>query len=239
MTEDDYKASFFFPKIKKYKFGSDEFRRYFRTDFINHDSGFEFMRMKNGYLYACICLTPILMIILYLAASISIYHPYFIGLIPIYFLVANLAEYLIHRYPMHHKYGKYNAIYAHMTIHHNFYNNEHFYYETHKDFMAVLLPWYTFLVLSLIISVVSTMIYAATGLDNALFFALCMYGYYLLYEGLHFTYHARPESWIKKIPMIDYLSRSHLRHHRYDIMSKYNFNITFPVFDKIFGTYYS
>ena len=64
------------------------------------------------------------------------------------------------------------------------------------------------------------------------------YSYYLLYEALHFSYHTRAGGLLKRIPFVDYLSRGHLYHHRIGLMSRYNFNITFPIFDKIFRTQY-
>lgn len=67
-------------------------------------------------------------------------------------------------------------------------------------------------------------------------FALVAYAYYLLYEVLHAAYHSPPDSFIKKLPMVSTLATTHLNHHRSGNMAKWNFNITFPIFDRVFGT---
>ena len=45
-----------FTQFKRYRFGSDEFRAYFRSGFVPGDAGWEYLRMHNGYAYAVLCL---------------------------------------------------------------------------------------------------------------------------------------------------------------------------------------
>jgi sterol desaturase/sphingolipid hydroxylase (fatty acid hydroxylase superfamily) len=60
--------------------------------------------------------------------------------------------------------------------------------------------------------------------------------YFLTYEALHFAYHLHPESWVGRLPLMDVLRRHHTRHHDPKLMGLYNFNITFPICDRVFGT---
>jgi len=50
---------------------------------------------------------------------------------------------------------------------------------------------------------------------------------YLYFPDTHFIYH---------IPSLKFLRRLHFQHHDIKEMDKYNFNITYPVFDVVFGT---
>ena len=75
--------------------------------------------------------------------------------------------------------------------------------------------------------------------DNvALLFVITAVAYFLNYELLHFAYHAAPESWLSRLPLMERLRRLHTLHHRPSLMQRCNFNITYPVGDVLFGTLY-
>lgn len=211
------------------KFGSTEYRNFFR----NHLAG-----KLNGNLYVLINFLVLVSIIVTLAMSIPKYEPYFLLLLPGYFLFTNGLEYVLHRYPMHHKTPGFMVVYEHVTIHHNFYANRDFYFEEPRDYYAAVLPFYIFIGLTVVIAGVSGLIYLGFGLSNALFFALVAYCYYLTYEVLHFSYHMPADSLVKKLPFINGLSRAHILHHQTQLMAHYNFNITFPIFDWLLKTSY-
>lgn len=208
-------------------FGSAQYRQHFREQVTGR---------IPGPAYALLVLVLLVVIITALALLIPKYEPYFLVLLPAYFLFVNWLEYLLHRYPMHRKTRGMEVVYEHVTIHHNFYANEYFYFEEPRDYYAAILPWYIFIGLTVVIAAVSGMIYLFFGMSNALFFALVAYSYYLLYEILHFSYHTSEKSWVKKLPFINHLARRHIVHHRTSAMAHYNFNITFPIFDRVYGT---
>jgi sterol desaturase/sphingolipid hydroxylase (fatty acid hydroxylase superfamily) len=60
--------------------------------------------------------------------------------------------------------------------------------------------------------------------------------YYLNYEWLHLAYHLPKTHFIYSIPALKFLRQLHFQHHDIQEMDKYNFNITYPVFDLLFGT---
>ena len=210
-------------------FGSAAYRSFFR----NHLAG-----KMNGNLYVLANLSLLVVIIAALALAIPKYEPYFLLLLPGYFMFVNGVEYVLHRFPMHHKTAGFMVVYEHVTTHHNFYANKDFYFEEPRDYYAAVLPYYIFIGLTVVIGSVSGAIYLAFGLGNALFFALVAYSYYLTYELLHFTYHMPADSFMKKLPFINGLSRAHVLHHQTRLMAHYNFNITFPIYDKLLGTSY-
>jgi sterol desaturase/sphingolipid hydroxylase (fatty acid hydroxylase superfamily) len=62
--------------------------------------------------------------------------------------------------------------------------------------------------------------------------------YYLNYELFHFSYHVDPQSRLGRLPLIRRLRRNHVQHHDKALMTRYNFNITYPICDRLFGTLY-
>lgn len=213
----------------KHGFGSAEFRNHFRENLVGD---------RHGRAYAAASFILISAITLTIAFAIPEYSVRFLWLFPIYFFIANLAEYLMHRFPMHHKMPGAGMIYEHVTVHHNFYTDEAYFYEDPRDFYAVILPIHVFCALTVVIWLVTGLIYLISGTSDALFFALVGYGYYLVYELCHFSYHASETSLVKKLPLVRKLSLLHRAHHRTKLMAHYNFNITFPICDRIFKTLY-
>ncbi len=62
--------------------------------------------------------------------------------------------------------------------------------------------------------------------------------YYLNYELFHFSYHVDPGSRLGRLPIIRHLRRHHVLHHNQALMTRCNFNITYPICDRLFGTLY-
>lgn len=59
---------------------------------------------------------------------------------------------------------------------------------------------------------------------------------YLFYEVMHFSYHLPDGSLVEKIPVWRELRQLHNLHHRRNIMTEKNFNITLPIFDYLLKT---
>jgi hypothetical protein len=108
---------------------------------------------------------------------------------------------------MHHKKQGMNTVYEHVTIHHNFFSNENYFYKEPRDYYAVLLPSYVFLGFLILISTVGFGIAKFAGHNEAWFFALIAFIYYWLYEVMHFAYHSRSE-YFKFLPAIDVCSQA-------------------------------
>jgi hypothetical protein len=160
--------------------------------------------------------------------------------IPLTFVYANLSEYLGHRGPMHHRSRLLSAVFQRHTIeHHAFFTNEMMNYDSNQDFKAVLFPP---ILLGFFIGVfalpVGTALYFLVSPNVAYLFVLTSMLYFLNYELLHFAYHMNPQTWIGRLPFMDRLRRHHTYHHNRHLMTRYNFNITYPLCDYAFGTLY-
>lgn len=158
--------------------------------------------------------------------------------LPLAFVYANLAEYLGHRYPMHHRVRGLGLIYKrHSKQHHRFFTDTAMLLDGPRDLRAVLFPpllvtfffggfglpaWW---LLAWLASANVAWLFIATGI-----------AYFLNYEVLHLAYHLPPDHWLARLGLIRRLRWLHQRHHDPRLMASCNFNISYPLCDWLFGT---
>ena len=160
--------------------------------------------------------------------------------IPITLLYANLAEYIGHGGPMHRR-NRYAPIIfdGHTGIHHRFFTEEAFAYDSPRDWHALLLPPYLIVFfLGLFAAPVAALLYFAVSPNVAYLTVASALGYFVSYEWMHFCYHAPEDSLLLRSPFMRQLRQHHMTHHNPRLMTRYNFNITFPIFDWVFRTTY-
>ena len=160
--------------------------------------------------------------------------------IPLTFLFANLCEYLAHRRPMHNKTRFLGPIFTRHTIeHHSFFTHEAATYDTTQDFKAILFPPIMLLVFNGGVALpVGALLYFLISPNVSFLFVLTAILYFLNYELLHLAYHMDPHTWVGRLAFVVRLRRHHIRHHDTRLMTRYNFNITYPICDYLFGTIY-
>jgi len=158
--------------------------------------------------------------------------------VPLVFIYANLVEYLGHRGPMHHPVRGLRLIYRRHTLqHHRFFNDREMSFENSRDFKAVLFPPVMILFFIGAMGLPMWLLLYLLASENVAWLSVATaVAYYLNYEWLHFAYHCEPSSRIGRIPGVGLLRRLHLRHHDPRLMTRYNFNITYPVGDWLFRT---
>ena len=160
--------------------------------------------------------------------------------IPIVFLYANLSEYLGHKGPMHHPTRFLRLLYNRHTLeHHSFFTPDATTIESAKDFKAIMFPPVMLLFFFGCFALpVGVLVYFLLSPNVAYLFVITSTLYFLNYELLHLAYHLDPEGFIARLPFMKTLRRHHTLHHDQRLMSKYNFNITYPICDFLFGTVY-
>jgi hypothetical protein len=159
--------------------------------------------------------------------------------IPIAFVLANIVEYLAHRFVMHHPRPGLRIVYERQTVtHHHFYTHDAMAAESTRDFHMVLFPpVLLFFFLGLIDAPLATLVYLGLGLNVAKLFVAVTVGYYFAYECFHTIYHLPDGHWAPRLPGMRTLAKLHTSHHALAQMGFYNFNITIPLGDAIFRTY--
>ena len=160
--------------------------------------------------------------------------------VPLTFLYCNLAEYLGHRGPMHHRTRFLAGVFQRHTVeHHSFFTDELMSFESPRDYRAVLFPPLLLVFFFGFFAVpVGAILYFLVSPNVCFLFVFTAILYYLNYELLHFSYHLDPGSWLGGLPLIRRLRGNHVLHHRKSLMTRYNFNITYPICDRLFGTLY-
>jgi len=160
--------------------------------------------------------------------------------VPLTFLYANLSEYLGHRGPMHHKTRFLTRVFErHSVEHHSFFTDVAATFDSSRDYKAVLFPpiLLIFFISGFAVPV-GAVLYFLISANVCFLFVLTAVLYFLNYELLHFAYHNDPGSWLGRLPYMDLLRRHHITHHNRRLMTRYNFNITYPICDRLFGTLY-
>jgi len=153
--------------------------------------------------------------------------------VPFTFLYANFVEWRAHRGPMHRKIRGLSLIHErHALQHHAFFTAADMQIDSRRDFKMVLFPPVLVLFFFGLFAVpVGFALRLAFGPNAAALFVATSMGYFLLYEWLHLAYHLPVP-----LPGIEWLRSHHQTHHDPRLMTRTNFNITFPICDAIFGT---
>jgi hypothetical protein len=162
------------------------------------------------------------------------------ALLPLYVLIANLAEYFGHRGPMHHRRKGLGLLFQRHTLqHHRFFTQRAMSCDSSRDFKIVLFPP---VMLAFFIGGIATPIgtaaYFLLSPNAGFLFAVVGISYFLLYEWLHFAFHQPEDSWWLLVPGVAWLREHHRMHHDPALMSRWNFNLTFPIGDLLMRTRY-
>lgn len=160
--------------------------------------------------------------------------------IPFTAVYANLAEYWGHRGPMHHLTRGLGLIFErHTRQHHRFFSADLMPIDGLRDLRAVLFPpiLMTFFIAAFA-APAALLVTALTSANAGWLFAATSLAYFLNYEFLHLAYHLPPEHPVARLPLVGRLKRLHQAHHDPRLMTRFNFNITYPLGDWLFGTLY-
>lgn len=159
---------------------------------------------------------------------------------PVFFLFANLCEYLGHRGPMHHPRRGLTLLYQrHTRQHHHFFTHAAMPAESSRDFKMVLFPPILLLFfLGCIAAPLGALLFQIASANVAWIFVATVTAYFLSYEWLHLCYHLPADSLAGRLPLMAALRRHHTSHHDLALMGRWNFNITFPISDLLLGTLY-
>ncbi len=159
--------------------------------------------------------------------------------IPAAFLFANFMEYNFHRGPMHRKWSFDEMVFdRHTRQHHRFFTHSAMGFDAPKDCYMVFFPYWAIFLMFGVTAPVFFILWALLGLNIAALYQITAVGYYLMYEWLHWSYHVPESHWIGRNPLIRALRRHHQAHHNPHLMTRWNFNITFPIMDVVFRTAY-
>ena len=194
----------------------------------------------SGWLHFAFTSIGSLAVVAFAASSVHGVRTFEWALLPVFFLIANLGEYFGHRGPMHHRRRGLGLVFKRHTLqHHRFFTEKDMSCVTARDFKIVLFPPVMLLFfVGALATPIGLAFYLLVSPNAGYLFAIVAVGYFLLYEWLHFAYHQPERSLVGRLPVVAALRRHHQAHHDPALMARWNFNITFPIGDLLFGTIY-
>lgn len=159
---------------------------------------------------------------------------------PLALLVGNAVEYVIHRYPMHKRTRHLDRFFkSHTLIHHRVFDERDFDLAAGRDVYFVLTTVHTTALSLLVLGLIYGALALTVGQDVAAIASIGLAVYAMAVELMHLVLHL-PQSWFERWPLrasgLRYLREHHRRHHDPRLMTRYNFNLAFPVTDFILGT---
>jgi hypothetical protein len=161
-------------------------------------------------------------------------------IVPVTFIIGNLAVFLIHRYPLHRYLSYFPYPYkVHTKSHHHYYTKECYAFESTNDWYMIFFPITVVFLFSVIYIPLNYFIAMSFLSPNATFLYLFTSSlYFISYEVVHFISHVPENALILRLPFLKFMWNHHRTHHDTRLMSDYNFNIVYPLCDLLFGTYY-
>jgi sterol desaturase/sphingolipid hydroxylase (fatty acid hydroxylase superfamily) len=161
--------------------------------------------------------------------------------VPLFWLVANVVEWTIHRYPMHRPMVPRVLYKNHAVVHHRAFDGADQEIRTTHELSLVMMPWYTLLFVFASTSPLVLAAWLVGGPPLAGVFLLSAVSYFLFYELVH-TLHHLPKavlrrSWWGRRRLLAGMRRHHHSHHQLGRMTEVNFNVTFAITDRLLGTY--
>jgi hypothetical protein len=184
------------------------------------------------------CTTGIGVALLVLGA-LEIHHvrPLELLTLPVVFLLSNGFEWRAHKHLLHRARWPLQLLYRkHTPEHHVVYVEEDMTIRDWRELRLVLIPAVG--VLAIIVALAPFA--ALMGLllsPNVGWLVLLSGGLYMVgYELSHLSYHLPPDSFVGRRSLVRVLRRHHARHHDPRLMQRWNFNVTIPLFDWLYGT---
>jgi sterol desaturase/sphingolipid hydroxylase (fatty acid hydroxylase superfamily) len=157
--------------------------------------------------------------------------------VPAAFLFSNFFEYIFHRFVMHVRHGGPLApVYDRHNMHHAYFHSDSMRIDDSREMRVVMFPAWAFAAMVAVTSPAYILTGLALGRNVGLLFLLTAVGYFLLYEWFHAAYHMVAHEKLSAIPFLRKGCIAHREHHDPKRMTQGNFNITFPIFDRVFRT---
>jgi hypothetical protein len=161
-------------------------------------------------------------------------------LAPLFFIVANFIEWMVHRHPMHRPQPPRIMYHNHTLLHHLAFTDGNMPVTRAAELGLVMMPWYTMVGLFAVASPVMVVAGFLRGPGLAGVFLLAAVAYFLMYETLHALYHL-PDATLDRLGVgrsrtFRRMQAHHAHHHILGRMAHVNFNVTIPLMDVVLGT---
>jgi len=159
------------------------------------------------------------------------------ALVPFFLVASNAIEWHAHRDLLHRRTWPLEELYVrHTPQHHAVFVSEDMFIRDWREVKLVLLPAWGVLAIIVAGLPVGLLFVLAGSTNVAALWVASIVGYVLMYEWLHLAYHLPAEGAIGRLRVTRWLRRHHQRHHAPQLMQRWNFNVTIPLWDHVRGT---
>jgi hypothetical protein len=160
--------------------------------------------------------------------------------IPITLFASFGFEWRAHKYVLHKRRPLLGLLYErHELMHHVIFTYDRMAMRSKRELWLILMPAYAIVLVFAMVLPLALLLAHVLGENTALLMIITSMAFFLSYEWLHMAYHMPDDSPIGRLSIIRRLREQHRRHHEPSLMKRWNFNVTFPVFDVILGTAWS
>jgi sterol desaturase/sphingolipid hydroxylase (fatty acid hydroxylase superfamily) len=160
-----------------------------------------------------------------------------LALVPVFFAAGNAIEWHAHRGLLHRRTRPLEELYVrHTPQHHGVYVADDMFIREWRELKLILLPAWGVLAIIAASSPVALALWLLGQPNLAALWVASVVAYVLMYEWLHLAYHLPAEGTIGRLRVTRWLRRHHQRHHAPELMQRWNFNVTLPLWDNLRGT---
>ncbi len=157
--------------------------------------------------------------------------------IPVVLLLSNLGEWHAHRHLLHRRWKPMAVLYdRHTPEHHRVYRHRSMAVTEWRELRLILIPAMGVFGIVLATAPAAALAGYFLGANVGWLFLASSAGYVVSYEITHLCYHLPEDSFIGRRAFIGFMREHHARHHDPRLMQKWNFNVTVPFGDWVFGT---
>lgn len=159
-------------------------------------------------------------------------------IIPLGFLGANILEYIVHRWPMHHEYKGMEPLTILHMYHHDYFGGNAYRLKHVRNLEMIVFPPIVLNIVAFGPTLIgSLLLWWFWSLNAALIWCATILGYYLSMQLVHVICHLDVHNPLLRIlPGMRYLWNHHKIHHTRKYMLHKNFNFIVPVTDILMGT---
>jgi hypothetical protein len=159
-------------------------------------------------------------------------------IVPVVFVISNFTEWHAHKNLLHRRFKPLGELYdRHTPQHHRVYRHGDMAIRSWHELRLVLIPAVG------VAGIIATSIPGAAlagwlfGANVGWLFLLTSGAYVTTYELTHLAYHLPADSFIGRRAFVRAMREHHARHHDPRLMQRWNFNVTVPLADWVFGTH--
>jgi sterol desaturase/sphingolipid hydroxylase (fatty acid hydroxylase superfamily) len=157
--------------------------------------------------------------------------------VPVTFVLANLGEWHAHRHLLHRRWKVLPLLYdKHTPMHHRIYRYDDMEIRSTRELKLVLIPATGVMALVVFNAGVALGIGALLSANVGWLYLATVGVYVVSYELSHAAYHLPATHPIGRLRLVRRLRELHAIHHDPRVMQRWNFNVTLPLADWLFGT---